>query len=33
MKIEECFKEGLLRKIRPSTDKANKSLKVSEEYI
>ena len=33
MKLEECFKEGLLRKTEPSIEKAKRSLEVSGEFI
>jgi len=33
MKVEECFKEGLLRKVEPSADKVKRSLGASKGYI
>ena len=33
MKLQECFKEGLLRKTKPSKHYAIKSLETSESYI
>jgi uncharacterized protein (UPF0332 family) len=33
MDLEECFKQGLLKRIKPSTAMANKSIRIAEDYI
>ena len=33
MNVDDCFSRGLLKKTRPSKDKAEKSLKIAEGYL